>query len=175
MSKSPAEMIASISSNIPKRTGRTMDEWVRLVQLQGPPVFKDRIEWLKTEHAMKSVTAKVIADKASGGSWSRLYENSDALIETLYAGARAPLRNMYDQLVTVITRLGDDVKVSPRKTYSSLIRNRQFGVIKPARKRLDVGLALNEEESRKARIHASSGLERPDHASCESSLDHGYR
>jgi len=148
MTKSPAEMIAAITLNIPARTGKSVEEWVRLVQLEAPPLLKDRIEWLRREHSMKSVTAKVIADKASGGAWSKLYEDRDALLATLYSGSREPLRMIYDQIVVLIERLGEDVKISPRKTHTSLIRKRQFGIIKPTRKRLDVALALAGEAAR---------------------------
>jgi hypothetical protein len=35
-----------------ERTGRTLEEWVKLVQETGPATRKERAEWLKTKHGL---------------------------------------------------------------------------------------------------------------------------
>jgi predicted transport protein len=58
------------------------------------------------------------------------------------------LRPIYDALVAAATRFGDDVELGPRKTYVSLRRSKQFGIIKPAtRTRVDVGIHLPDAEA----------------------------
>jgi predicted transport protein len=60
-----------------------------------------------------------------------------------YAGPKAALRPIYDRLAALAQQLGGDVTLDPRKTYVSLARQRQFGVIQPStRTRVDLGLKL---------------------------------
>jgi len=168
--KTPAEMIAAVTRNLPARTGKTVDEWIRIVQREGPPLPKDRIAWLREAHNLGSVTAKIITDQASGGRWARAYENADTLVEGLYSGARAALRPLYDAIARIAHKLGKDVTVSPRKTYTSLIRHRQFAVIKPtARARIDVGFALPGVKASGRLKSRSVGSDRMTHAIAVSS------
>jgi len=53
---------------------------------------------------------------------------------------------MYDKLVSVVQSFGNDVDVSPRKSYVSIRRSKQFAIFKASTKtRLDVGLILKGE------------------------------
>lgn len=67
----------------------------------------------------------------------------DALIEAQYSGAKSGLRHLYDALIGEARKLGSDVEISPKKTYVSLRRSKQFAIVKPATKdRIDLGLNL---------------------------------
>lgn len=47
----------------------------------------------------------------------------------------------------MMTKFGEEVKVSPKKTSVSIIRKRQFALIKPSTKtRIDLGLKFNDKE-----------------------------
>jgi hypothetical protein len=52
------------------------------------------------------------------------------------------MRPVYDALIAAARKLGPDVVVSPKKTYVSLRRNKQFALIQPASNRVDVGINL---------------------------------
>jgi hypothetical protein len=57
------------------------------------------------------------------------------------------LRPIHDQLMEVVSGLGDDVEPVPKKGYLSLRRARQFAMIQPsAADRIDVGLILKGTE-----------------------------
>ena len=76
--------------------------------------------------------------KSSGRS-----QGAHDLVAAQYAGEKAALKPMYDQLIKAISAFGKDVEVSPKKTYVSLRRSKQFALIQPTTKtRLDVGLNL---------------------------------
>ena len=53
------------------------------------------------------------------------------------------MRPLYDELVKQVKAFGNDVEISPKKTYVSLRRKKQFALIQPSTKtRIDVGLNL---------------------------------
>ena len=53
------------------------------------------------------------------------------------------LKPVYDKLISIIEDFGADIVVSPKKGSVSLIRKKQFALIKPATKtRIDLGLKL---------------------------------
>src|SRR6202050_2738270 len=45
-------MEESSMANLKERTGRTVDEWVRVVKKSGPATEKERIAWLKERHGI---------------------------------------------------------------------------------------------------------------------------
>jgi predicted transport protein len=50
---------------------------------------------------------------------------------------------IYEKLLDIITSLGEDITIAPKKDSVSFIRKKQFVLIKPASKtRVDLGLKL---------------------------------
>lgn len=43
-------MYQSSLTALKQKTGRTLEEWIKLVQKEGPATEKDRLAWLKAEH-----------------------------------------------------------------------------------------------------------------------------
>ena len=59
-----------------------------------------------------------------------------------YTGKES-LLPIYKALISYIETLGDDITITPKKTSVSIIRKRQFILIKPATKtRIDLGFKL---------------------------------
>src|ERR1700690_1418814 len=42
---------------MPKKTGRSLDEWIALTKKSGPSTEKERIAWLKNEHKLGTNSA----------------------------------------------------------------------------------------------------------------------
>ncbi|NNK75890.1 MAG: DUF4287 domain-containing protein, partial [Maribacter sp.] len=62
-----------------------------------------------------------------------------------YKGKEA-LFPIYEKLISFVKRLGSDVIVTPKKSSVSIIRKRQFVLIKPATKtRIDLGFKLKDK------------------------------
>jgi hypothetical protein len=38
-------------AELKQKTGRTLDEWLKLIKKEGPPTEKERRDWLKTNNA----------------------------------------------------------------------------------------------------------------------------
>ncbi len=70
-----------------------------------------------------------------------------AALEAIYAGGKAALRPLQDRVMSSIAGLGD-FEVSPKKTYLSLRRKKQFAMVGPGSKgRLEVGLNMKGVEA----------------------------
>lgn len=68
--------------------------------------------------------------------------STEDLISNQYKG-KEKLFPIYEELLNYALSLGKDVKVSPKKGSVSIIRKRQFILIKPATKtRIDLGFKL---------------------------------
>ena len=67
------------------------------------------------------------------------------LVEVQYQGKEA-LLPIYKALIAFVKTLGDDVTITPKKGSVSIIRKRQFVLIKPATKtRIDLGFKLKDK------------------------------
>jgi predicted transport protein len=73
-------------------------------------------------------------------------QSEAATIDTQYSGGKAALRPIYERIYTIITGFGDDVESGARKSYVAFSRGRQFALLRPSGKRIDVGLKLNDVE-----------------------------
>jgi hypothetical protein len=130
-------------TNLAEKTGRTMPEWIVVVEHSGLDRHGEIVAWLKTEHGLTHGFANGIAQAFRDRDASSA---PDDLVAAQYAGAKAPLRAIYDRLVSAATALGDDVQVVPKKTGVSLRRSKQFGLIEaPSAKRVQLGLQLPGE------------------------------
>jgi hypothetical protein len=167
---SPSIAYASaILNNLPATTGKSLDEWIRLVESDGPKGEKERRQWLQKAHQLGGTTAWMIAERAEGTG----AEDTDPeaylrvaaeWVEAMYAGPKAALRPLHDALVQLGRRLGADVKVCPCKTIVPLYRHHVFAQIKPAtRSRIDFGLALRGTTKKlPARLIDTGGLQKKD-------------
>jgi hypothetical protein len=146
MPMTPREMISAIRGNLPEKTGKTLEQWVKRVKKDGPADPKQWVGWLKSAHGLGHVTAGIIATEAEDKRTLAAYEDPDALVDAMYGGPKADLRPIYEALVKVTKKLGKDVQVSPCKTYVALRRKKkQFALVKPSTKtRVDLGLCLPE-------------------------------
>ncbi len=101
------------------------------------------IKYLKAEHGFTHGYAGLIAFKAREVNEPSL--DCDNFLDNQYKGSKAALKPLYDELYNVVKSIGDDVDISPRKTYFTIRRTKKI-IIKPSTKdRLDVGLVLKGE------------------------------
>jgi hypothetical protein len=148
-----------IIANLPARTGRSLDQWVELVNVSGPFAETDRRAWLKERHGLGDTTASMIAQHACGTG--EVYD-PEALVEAMFAGPKAALRPIYDRLLVLGKGLGPDVKACPCKTIVPLYRRHVFAEIKPTtRTRIDMGYALGRREA-SGRMVLTGGIEKKD-------------
>jgi hypothetical protein len=148
-------MIRAVVRNLPEKSGRSLDEWVALVASKGPKSRKSRVEWLKNVHHLGHVTAQIVAGEADRSL--EKYDDRRRLVAGLFGGPKAPARTIYEALLAASEKL-PEVRVSPCKTYVSLVRARQFARIKPrGRNRIDLYLDLEPRSELSPRLERVRG------------------
>lgn len=141
------EAVQNMIKNLEEKYGRSLDEWVAIVNASGLEKVKDRINFLKTEHGLTYGYANMIALTAKDRAGQATPGAEKDLVADQYAGEKAALRPIYDALIAAVKAFGEDVEISPKRTYVSLRRNKQFALIQPSTKtRVDVGLNLKAVE-----------------------------
>lgn len=133
--------------NLPEKTGKSLEQWLGLLARQTFEKHGEIVKWLKTEHSVTHGFANLIAhkhrDAAAGSSGGQ-----DDLVAAQYAGPKDALREIYEEIVSMVSGFGKDVEIAPKKTYVSLRRNKQFALVQPStRTRVDVGINLKGEPS----------------------------
>ncbi|MBN8637633.1 MAG: DUF4287 domain-containing protein [Anaerolineae bacterium] len=140
--RDPAAETANMIANLEKSTGKTIDQWVAIAKGSGLQKHGEMLKFLQTEHGLSYGYANLVVHTANSSA-AATTDDRDSLIEAQYAGGKAALRPIYDQLADIIRGFGDDVEFVPMKAYVSVRRNKQFACLQPATKsRFDVGLKL---------------------------------
>jgi predicted transport protein len=126
-----------------EKTGKPLAEWIKIVKDSGIEKHKEIINFLKSEHGFSYGYANFVALKARKAD-AASHDDQD-LLTNQYKG-KEQLLPIYEKLLTFIKNLGDDIEVKPKKSTVSLVRNKQFALIKPATKtRIDLGLKIKEK------------------------------
>jgi hypothetical protein len=160
-------MVQSWLASLPAKTGRSLDEWIRLVEEEGPASDNERRDWLKAQHGLGTNSAWWIVDRAAGkgredGDPIAYLKAAEGYVATMFSGKRAALRPLYDSLLKLAISLGNDVKVCPCQTIVPLYRRHVFAQIKPATNtRIDLGLALKDTPTPE-RLIDTGGLAKQD-------------
>ena len=154
-------------NELPQKTGRSLEEWVTLIQSSGPASEKERRDWLKTEYRLGTNYASWLAGRAEGKNMEEdspeaYLKTAAEWVEAQYAGPRAGLRPLYEELLKLGLGLGKDVKACPCKTMVPFYRKHVFAQIKPATNtRIDLGFALANLKTPK-RLIDTGGYEKKD-------------
>lgn len=157
MAKSPEEMAQAMIDNLKEKTGKSLEEWMKITTPKASEKHGALVKFLKTEFGIGHGFANLIAHKTREEGAGQPAAEIDLVAEQ-YAGAKADLKPIYDALIEKIQAFGKDVELAPKKAYVSLRRNKQFGLIQPSTKtRLDVGINL-KDTSPDSRLEASGSF-----------------
>jgi len=132
--------LQTMIENMPEKTGKSLDEWKVILKEQSFSKHSEGVKFLKLEHGVTHGFANTIV------SLSKEENNSpEDLITAQYKG-KETLKPIYESLITYVNSLGTDVTITPKKGSVSIIRKRQFVLIKPATKtRIDLGFKLKNK------------------------------
>ncbi len=161
-------MVQKWLAELPEKTGRSLEQWVKLIEKSGPPGTKERREWLKQEYKLGTNSAMFLVDRSEGrdkgeeDSPENYLKAAVKYVDEMFSGPKAALRPIYDELLKVGLALAPDVKVCPCKSIVPLYRNHVFAQIKPTtRTRIDLGFALKGVEAT-ARLIDTGGAAKND-------------
>ena len=140
----PKAQAAKQLANIEKGTGKTAEEFAYIVKEAGLGKHGQIVGYLKAEHGLTHGNANLLAHRVreimDGGPRS-----DEDLLAAQYAGQKAHLRPILDDLCALAVGLGGDVEVVAQKTGVSLRRTKQFALVQaPSSKRVTLGLNLDE-------------------------------
>ncbi len=157
MAKSPEEMAAAMVANMKEKTGKTIEQWVKIAKGSKLAKHGEIVKYLKSEHGMTHGFANMVAyiflQEAQGHA-----PEGDDLVIAQYSGKKEGLRPVYETLIDVIQKFGGDVEISPKKAYVSLRRSKQFAIIQPSTAtRVDVGINLKGDPP-SGRLEASGSF-----------------
>ena len=129
-------------SNIQTKTGMSLDELAAMARDSGLTKHGELRSMFKDELGLGhgDANALVHAIQQSDGTRAAAGKSEDAVLDEIYAGAKAGFRPIHDALMREITPFGD-FDVVPKKGYVSLRRKKQFAMIGPkTNTRFEVGI-----------------------------------
>lgn len=129
--------LQTMINNMPEKTGKSLAEWLKILSKENFEKHSMAVKFLKTEHGVTHGFANTIV------TLSKDENNSpEDLVSTQYQGKES-LKPIYEMLISSVGKFGEDVTITPKKGSVSLVRKKQFALIKPATKtRIDLGLKL---------------------------------
>ena len=126
--------------NLEEKTGKKLDEWIRLVNSSGLQKHGEMVTMLKEKHGMGHGYANMLVHLAKQSHAG--FSEEETLVNEQFKGKEA-MRPWYESILKEVRSFGEDVAVSPKKAYVSLRRKKQFAILQPSTKtRFDIGLNL---------------------------------
>ncbi|HXH61965.1 MAG TPA: DUF5655 domain-containing protein [Fimbriimonadaceae bacterium] len=127
--------------NIEKRTGKSLKDLVAVVKKSGLAKHGEIVAMLKSDLGMGHGDANTLT-KYALGSLNAHGGDAKSAVDTIYTGAKAELKPIHDAIMAKISKFGE-FETSPKKTYLSLRRKKQFAMVGPATNtRIEVGLNM---------------------------------
>ena len=132
--------LQTMIDNMPEKTGKSLIEWKAILKTKSFSKHSEAVNFLKKKHQVSHGFANTIV------TLSKEEQDTPAdLVANQYLGKEG-LLPVYERLLSVVKNFGQDVIITPKKTSVSIIRKKQFALIKPATKtRIDLGLKLKDK------------------------------
>lgn len=133
--------LQTMIDNMPEKTGKSLEEWKKLLKTKAFAKHSEAMNFLKKDHGVTHGFANTIVHLSKDQG-----EGPEDLVTNQYKGKES-LLPIYEKLIATVKKFGSDVVITPKKSTVSLIRKKQFALIKPATKtRIDLGLKLPGKE-----------------------------
>lgn len=140
--KTSGEFEKEFMDGLKGETGKDLAAWLKIVDGCGTKKRNEIIAWLKSEHKFNHMQASLLAGiHANGGK--PVYQSTDNLLDAQFA-KNEDMRALYDAFAGFIAENFPSATILPKKTYVSVLENREFGAVNVKRGELRVGLDLGE-------------------------------
>ncbi len=142
--KTSGEFEKEFMDGLKSSTDNDLAEWLKIIDGCGTKKRNEVIAWLKSEHGFGHMNASLLAGiHANGGK--PVYASTDDLLEAQLVKA-AEMRPLFDEFVGFITKNFPASSILPKKTYVSVLENREFGAVNIKPKELRIGLDLGDRQ-----------------------------
>jgi hypothetical protein len=140
--KTSGEFEKEFMDGLKTSTGKGLSEWLKVVDGLGTKKRNEVIAKLKSEHGFGHMQASLLAGiHANGGK--PVYQSTDNLLEAQFAKA-AEMKPLYETFIEFVKRNFPNATFLPKKTYVSILENREFAAINIKPKELRIGLDLGD-------------------------------
>lgn len=135
------KVLQTMIDNMPEKTGKSLSEWKLELKTKQFSKHSEAVKFLKEEYGVTHGFANTIVTLSKEKT-----ETPDDLVKNQYVG-KEDLIPLYEKLIATVSDLGPDVIITPKKGSVSVIRKKQFVLIKPATKtRIDLGFKLKGKD-----------------------------
>lgn len=136
------DALQTMINNMPEKTGKSLEQWKVILKQQTFEKHMQAVNFLKKEHGVTHGFANTIV------SLCKEEKTDDVdLLDNQYKGKES-LLPIYQSLIDYVQSLGNDIIITPKKITVSIIRKKQFILIKPAtKKRIDLGYKLKNKDT----------------------------
>jgi hypothetical protein len=137
--------------NIQTRAGKTIAELHAAIAASGLVKVGERRAWAMEHFKLGYGDANTLAltmgkplpdlgAPAGAAPAAAPVQPAGEVLDTIYAGAKAHLRPLHEQVIAALTRFGP-FEQAPKKAYVSLRRKKQFAMVGPATKeQIEIGI-----------------------------------
>src|SRR5580765_2667248 len=111
-------MVQKWVGELKEKTGRSLDEWMKLLEKEGPDDEADRTVWLKAKHKLGTNSAAWLAKHSVGNDAEYdtpegYLKEAEIYVKDMFAGKKAGLKPIYDALLELGLGLAKGVKACP--------------------------------------------------------------
>lgn len=138
MALSAAQMQEAVINNLPAKTGKTLDAWIRIAKGFNLSKNNDILKKLKSEYNLGHVQAQTIVWRLGA---EKPYVETNGYEANIFKNTF----DLYAKLKSQIQAISNDITVKPCKTYIPFYRNNQFAILTEKKGALVLGLNLKPE------------------------------
>jgi len=140
--KTSGEIEQEFIKSLKQSTGKDLEKWMAEIRAAGWKKRSEIVVWLKQENKFGHMNASLLAGFYLNGG-KLVYGNTDDLLENQFAKAEV-MRSLYDALTSFARKHFPNAIVLPKKTYVSILENREFVAINIKAKELRIGFDLGD-------------------------------
>ncbi len=141
--KTSGEFEKEFMDELAKTTGKDLKTWMKTIDGFESKKRNEVIGWLKTDHGFGHMNASLLAGIHSNGG-KPVYQSTDDLLTNQFAKA-AEMRELYDAFIEFVMRNFPAASILPKKTYVSVLENREFAAVNIKPKELRIGFDLGDQ------------------------------
>lgn len=143
MAKTSSELEKELIDTAKKQTGRSLEEWLKIVKASGIEKRNDILEWLKKGHGLNHLQAQLISGIFLNNG-KPVYVNEDGLLDSHFT--KCPdMRPIFELISKGVISNFQGTQLIPKKTYLSFTAVREFVAVNLKANELRIGLDLGDE------------------------------
>ena len=143
MAKTSGELEKEFIDGAKEKTGKTLDQWLKLVKSSGIEKRNDIMSWLKKGHGLNHMQAQFVAGIYLNDG-KPVYIDEGNLLENQFSKYPG-MRPLFDAISEKILNSFPGTQLIPKKTYLSFTAVREFAAVNVRSDEIRLGLDLGTE------------------------------